>query len=344
MPETLNSTHNNSKPLVSIITPNYNSSSYIAETHDSIQQQTHPNWEWLIIDDGSDDDSSEIIKQFSSSDPRIKIFERKNPPKGASTCRNIGIEQARGKYLMFLDADDLLAPFCLEQRVKKVSIQPELDFGVFKMGFFKKNLGDSPGCINIYTETKAEYLHFFLSYNLPWAITCPFWKREFLTENNILFSEKYPRLQDPEFHTKILLKHNPKFEVFSKAKIDCYYRQGSNHKIVITPESLNKSTKAIALFYKDISAAINKKDRTLDGFLDKYVLNVFHSLLFNHRLQSLKQVIHLFRQMNSCRTITNLSIAKILLFFFLNRSRLTFVKGAGVSLLWKILVLKPNKL
>jgi glycosyltransferase involved in cell wall biosynthesis len=324
--------------MISIITPNYNSQKHIIETYHSILNQSYPNWEWLIIDDGSTDDSVEIIKQLSLSDPRIKVFDREKRPKGASACRNIGIEHAKGDYLMFLDADDLLAPFCLEQRVKTMSNFPELNFGVFNMGFFKERPGDRNGSIIIYADTPRQYLELFISYNLPWQTSCPLWKPNFLIENNIRFSEEYQRLQDPEFHTKILLKHNPSFQVFQEAKIDCYYRQGSTQNRVITPESLNKSINAIALFYKEISIAINENDSTLNSFLDSYVMNVFHSLLFYNRLKTSKQLIRLYHQMNSHRTVNNLSITKILLFFLLNRTRLTFVNGAGVSRLWKILI------
>lgn len=90
------------KPLFSIIIPLYNKEKYIKDTINCVLQQTIANFELLIIDDGSTDNSVEIVKKFL--DGRIKIIHQKN--SGVSAARNNGIRQAKGKYITFLDADD----------------------------------------------------------------------------------------------------------------------------------------------------------------------------------------------------------------------------------------------
>lgn len=92
--------------LVSIITPTFNSAKYIAETIQSVQNQTHQNWEMLIVDDGSSDDTVGIVKKISQNESRIKFFPLANNV-GPAKARNIGIENAKGRYMTFLDADDL---------------------------------------------------------------------------------------------------------------------------------------------------------------------------------------------------------------------------------------------
>ena len=104
-------------PLVSIITPSYNSSQFIVETIKSVQAQTYTNWEMLITDDCSIDNSVEIIKKISEIDKRIKIF-RLEKNSGAGPARNNSIKKAKGKYLAFLDSDDIWVSHKLETQIK----------------------------------------------------------------------------------------------------------------------------------------------------------------------------------------------------------------------------------
>lgn len=106
-------------PLVSIITPNYNASKYIATTIESVQNQTYTNWELLIVDDCSTDNSVEIIKTFQKEDDRIKLLELPQNA-GPAIVRNEGIKQAQGSYLTFIDSDDIWLPNFIETSLKKV--------------------------------------------------------------------------------------------------------------------------------------------------------------------------------------------------------------------------------
>ncbi len=322
--------------LVSIITPNFNSCEFIYTTRQSILGQTHKNWEWLIVDDGSTDDSIDIIKYFSKHDDRIHLLERGYGTKGASTCRNVGIDNAKGEYLIFLDADDLLASHCLELRVKYMKEHPDLDFGVFNMGMFQREIGDVKEVVNLYAEKLGGYLEMFLSYKLPWAITCPLWTTSFLKKNDIRFSEKYSRLQDPEFHSKILLKNDPQFDVFKEMKIDCFYRQPNKSKKGTI--SVSKTTSSILLYYEEMVDLIKGKhvEDKYNNCLDQFVFNVFHSLLFYSRLEKIAPIINLYKEINYIRPITNLSLKQVVFFARMNQVGLTFIKGAGISRLWTL--------
>lgn len=129
-------------PLISFISPNYNRAEFIRETMDSLLAQTDPRWENVIVDDGSTDDSTAIVEAYAAKDPRFRFFRRDREPKGACPCRNIGVEQARGRYLVFLDTDDLAAPHCAEQRIREMESRPEIDFGVFQAQQFQDQPGD----------------------------------------------------------------------------------------------------------------------------------------------------------------------------------------------------------
>ena len=104
--------------MVSIITPCYNAVRYLSQTIESVIYQTFLDWEMLIVDDCSSDNSRKIIESYASKDARIKYFRTDRPSGSPSLPRNIGIENAKGKYIAFLDADDLWLPDKLERQVK----------------------------------------------------------------------------------------------------------------------------------------------------------------------------------------------------------------------------------
>lgn len=101
--------------LVSIITPTYNCARYIKETIHSVLNQTYRNWELIIVDDASKDNTEEIVKEFQ--DERI-IYIKLSQNSGAAVARNRGIKEARGKFIAFLDSDDLWKKEKLEKQVK----------------------------------------------------------------------------------------------------------------------------------------------------------------------------------------------------------------------------------
>src|SRR5690606_34265329 len=98
-------------PLISIVIPTYNRAQFIAETLTSVKNQTYQNWECVVVDDGSTDNTIEIIQQFTASDDRFKLYSRPtNRPKGANACRNYGFEVSSGLYINWFDSDDIMAP------------------------------------------------------------------------------------------------------------------------------------------------------------------------------------------------------------------------------------------
>jgi len=110
---------NNNSQLISIITPCYNSESYILEAIESVRAQTYKNWEMLIIDDCSTDISVSLINDYVKKDKRIKLFVTEKNSKSPVEPRNIGIKNARGRYIAFLDSDDIWLPTKLENQVKQ---------------------------------------------------------------------------------------------------------------------------------------------------------------------------------------------------------------------------------
>lgn len=102
-------------PLVSILIPSHNYGRFVGEAIDSIRQQTHPNWEVLVIDDGSSDNTREVVAPYCAADARIKYYYQEQ--QGVSVARNFGFSKATGDYVQFLDADDVLAARKLETQL-----------------------------------------------------------------------------------------------------------------------------------------------------------------------------------------------------------------------------------
>jgi len=120
------------QPLVSIITPIYNNANVIAKTISSVLNQTYPNWELLLVDDASLDETIDTVKPYTESDLRIKLFlHSKN--KGAAEARNLGTKMATGNYIAFLDADDLWKENKLELQVKQlINNVTDVSFGSYE--------------------------------------------------------------------------------------------------------------------------------------------------------------------------------------------------------------------
>lgn len=108
---------------VSIIVPCYNQGQYLSETLDSVISQTYQDWECIIIDDGSIDNTASVAKELLVKDPRIRYIYQEN--QGVSAARNNAIRQSNGKYILPLDADDLIAPTYLEESVAYIEKHPE---------------------------------------------------------------------------------------------------------------------------------------------------------------------------------------------------------------------------
>ncbi len=103
--------------MVSIITPTFNSERFISETILSVQAQTYQDWEMIIVDDCSTDKTAEIVASFQEKDSRIKYFYN-STNKGSALSRNLALQKAKGKWIAFLDSDDLWHPEKLEKQIE----------------------------------------------------------------------------------------------------------------------------------------------------------------------------------------------------------------------------------
>lgn len=183
--------------MISIIIPIYNASKYLKQCIDSIIQQTYTNWQLILIDDGSIDDSAKICDKYEQLDSRITVIHQSN--KGVSAARNTGIEQAQGELLCFVDADDWLESTFLSN-FDTAHIQ--VDFYISGWVF---NIDDIPYSYikyqTNYCNSIEQIRDVFLSQNLkgngyPWG---KLFKTSIIRNNHLKFNEKMSINEDHLF-------------------------------------------------------------------------------------------------------------------------------------------------
>jgi glycosyltransferase involved in cell wall biosynthesis len=183
--------------LVSIVIPLFNREELIKQTLDSVLVQTYSNWECIIVDDGSADNSYLVAKQFAEKDSRIMVFQREHEPKGAPECREIGRNKSKGEYLIYLDSDDLLAPWALKERVQYFLNNPHLD--VLLSNGLQFNSKDKKFLDYTAIYQIDNVLTLFLQMHTVFQTTSPTWKRTFIDRNNICWDAKTAPWDDVDY-------------------------------------------------------------------------------------------------------------------------------------------------
>jgi len=214
-------------PYISVIIPNYNRGDLLGETLGSLVSQDYQEWEAIVVDDGSDDNSEDIVKTFIQQDRRISFYKRERMPSGAPVCRNIGISHAKGRFLIFLDSDDLLKSFALSQRAAIILKEPDYDFWVFPILMFRKDPQKANVLWNV--DNGKQDLHRFLILDAPWQTSGPVWRKE-AVEKIGGFTEGLACWQDVDFHLKALTS-GLKGKKFYQEQPDILYRQHETQSV-----------------------------------------------------------------------------------------------------------------
>ena len=187
---------------VSIIIPVYNVEKYLERCLSCVRSQTFEDFEVLIIDDGSSDSSGKIADLFAEDDNRFKVFHRDN--HGVSATRNFGLDNASGEFVSFIDADDSVCPDFLEKLVAP-HLEKRLDF-TFCDILLEQAEGNVEHIAWQKGADKDESLrNFFLD---GWCGTCynKIYRRSFIEENHLRFSEDIRYCEDVIFNVQILTK------------------------------------------------------------------------------------------------------------------------------------------
>lgn len=207
---------------VSVIVPVYNSCEYIGATLDSIINQDFSSFELIVIDDGSTDNSLEIIREkLSKSTISYEIIHQENA--GVSCARNVGIDNAKGEYLVFVDSDDYITGNHLSELYNG-----ETDFSLIQ--FIKKD-GDKLSTPDYYSKRRMSCDE-FIKKELKMEIYFNFWqlmyKASIIKDNNIRFNPDFIYGEDTEFALKALIYGD---EIAVSNEVTYYYIQHSDSAI-----------------------------------------------------------------------------------------------------------------
>lgn len=274
---------------VAVVIPNWNGEKYLPEMLDSILEQSFKDYRVFVVDDQSTDNSIELLKAYSAKDSRIKYYVRDREPKGGQTCRNTGFALSEGaKYVVFFDNDDLVAPYCLEQRVHYMEEHSDLDFAIFPAMNFEKVPYDNPntvwGCRYIDDTFKA-----MLNWTLPMVGWTNIYRRSSYKSKGLQWDERLKSLQDSDFNIQAIIK-KCKFEYADEAAPDYFYRYSIGS--VSTKLYSKEHAGSHVLLVKKIIESLNEELlEKYDKDIKSYYLK-FTEIIFQHA-EHLKELMDL---------------------------------------------------
>jgi glycosyltransferase involved in cell wall biosynthesis len=257
---------------LAVVIPCWNCENYIKALLDSICNQTFSDWNAFFVDDGCLDKTPEIIQEYQKKDSRIHFAKRNSFPKGAQKCRNIGLRLSEGaEYVVFLDSDDLIAPYCFEQRVGFMRANPSVDFASFPTKAFKKDIyDDTYWGFGIQGKQKLilsllywRTLQIFVSSNI--------YKRSSIINAGLSWDEKLGCMQDADFNIQSLTK-GLTHSFTEPSRIDYFYRTGhsSVSAHIAEPAMFDSHLYLIGKVAESFRRAFQTK---YDFYLKAYIVN-----------------------------------------------------------------------
>lgn len=264
------------QPLVSILIPNYNKAPYLRETLDSLISQTFTNWECIIVDDQSTDESCRILEEYSEMDSRIQIFRRPNNlSKGGNAARNYAFEVSKGDFINWFDSDDIMNSEFISSKIETLKKYPFLDFVISDLRAFTVNIIDSVNYKSLdLSQKEINYALEALKGNFWIGSPIPMFRKSFLIGNK-LFNENLQRGQEAEFFNRILLR-NPKFKFVKKSIIYWRLHDESKTSKFKSSTKIEKSILSFPAHYLIIKEFIKRNS------LEKNSIIFFNKLLINH--------------------------------------------------------------
>lgn len=234
--------------MISIVVPVYNVEKYIVKCLDSIMNQDYQNFEIVLVNDGSTDNSVKIINDyFENKDVIWKLINKENG--GLASARNVGIARSKGEYIAFVDSDDTISPDFLSSLLNEIK-DNELDFAFCNFEFTKNQEipNDDNDTKTIYT--KEELLVTFLKRSINFVVPSMMFKREFLLGNYLMFNESLRFSEDQPFIWNVILHCNKAVYLYKKM-YGYYIRENS----IMTSTSYTKlvnSYKEYSKYIKDL--------------------------------------------------------------------------------------------
>lgn len=224
------------KSRVTVLMPCFNAERYLRESISSLQRQTFRDFELIVIDDASTDDSAAILSEIAASDPRIVVF-RNNENLGLASTRNVAIENARGEFVAWLDADDIAMPERLELQVRFLDGHPT--FGTVGSWVAEIDSAGAPNGRRWILNAPAEEVPALMLFRCYCAQSAVMLRRSLLGHHR--YDEMYPPAEDYEFNAR-LSREAP---FWNLSEILCLYRRHRESTSAIQSERAVQSLKLL---------------------------------------------------------------------------------------------------
>ncbi len=319
------------QPKVSIVIPLFNRESLILNTLNSLLSQSYQDWEAIVVDDHSTDKSGEVVVKLAALDTRIRYFKGQIESRGAPICRNIGLENAKGGLIIFLDSDDVLAPWCLENRVEQFEKYPHLDFLVFPILLFAEIPGDSNILFSSYSGDDA--LTKFINQESPWQTMGPIWKKESIKKIGG-WDEGLATWQDWELPIRAMLK-GLQYKIVGGLP-DCFLRRSEHDRLSSNDMKLSRLESKLMLFKKVIIQI--KNEDLLTGEYKKAFARLYlsHAERTAIRMPGENITDRFLQEMKGLKVLSRLQLPVILIYIkFLRLTQQVGLKKA-TSIVYKL--------
>jgi len=316
-------------PVVSIIVPVYNRQKFIVETIRSLIDQTYLLWEAIIVDDGSTDNTWEVLEQYTLVDKRIKIYKRHNEPKGAQTCRNEGMSLAQGQYFIFLDSDDSLSPTCVENRLKFMHENQDIDMGIFDGLLFNEKPYDTE--ISMIKIECKEPVTNFIKFRAPWLIHNVIWRSSSIHNKDLIWDPNIFGYQDIDFHLQAIFK-DLKFK-FSTSKPDCFWRRHGEDHVGKNLKSVAMIDSHLVLFSKMLNGLKKYNiDKSNLSSIRKFSFYLFMISIKNASLQNGFKIINFLREYSYISYMQKIEMMIYnVLYYFGKKHEITFLRLMAIK-------------
>lgn len=181
-------------PKISVIIPCFNQAAFLSKAIASLQAQTMPEWECLVVDDGSTDNSAEVVLNLALKDSRIRLIQKING--GSASARDLGLQHAKGAYIQFLDADDTIAPQKLELQMKQMEAEKlDISYTSFRM---ENSKGEYSPTRSVRLSLNKILIHWGLEASVP--IHSFLYRTAFIRKHELSFQSECRCREDWRWH------------------------------------------------------------------------------------------------------------------------------------------------
>ena len=303
------------KSEISIVIPNFNRNKLFIKTLDSIRSQSINNWRCIIVDDGSEEETLNALKKYIQNDSRFELFSRDREPKGANTCRNIGLSQVKTDWVMFFDSDDIMLPTCLINRTKAIEENQDYDFLLSQGVTFS-----SKGIMNFRNNPLSQdYVKEIVGFNVALSTPAATWKTSFIKK--IKWNENIQRWQDCELFIRVL-QFGAKYKWISLKPDHLIRSEGHNNRITNSKSKYNEIESLVKIF-SEVYLTLNEPNNFY------FARSIYYYCLKSSYFISSKQNTSILNTIKEKKMLTKFNFYKLKFFMTLNSryNKVKYIKG-----------------